>query len=271
MHRHRTLLGVVGVLALTFTTSACTSSDGNDVAGDEAETEDGADADTTGGDLARLRALHLGVFPGDVNTGVELFVNGQASGLALEFKDGTGHTEFPAGEYDFDIVPAGGTLDDSVFSIQSFPLEADFDYTLHATGYIAPSGAFDAQFGVDMVPENPDGIPPGSTRLNIIHSAPLAAFSPVAVWIVDDGCAPVEPLIETFAHLDVVFDVDLPAGPLGLGLDLGQDDAVNACFFVPDLGAGALVNVYISNDDASVPALILHLPDGSVAEVTAEG
>lgn len=234
------------------------------------EEEETTEEETTGGEEGRVRLMHLGVFPGDENTGVDIFVNGEAPGITFEFKQGTDYVALPVGTYDFDIVPAGGTIDDSVFTVEGFAIEAGVDYAVFASGYLDP-GDGDGEFGVAFFPENPADIAEGDTRLNVIHAAALGAFNPVDVWLVDENCDPTMPLLEDFPYLGGALDFDVPVGPLSLGLDVGQDATVDACFFVPELPGGALINVYAVNTSEGVPSLIAHLPDGSIAEVNPEG
>ncbi len=287
------------LLGLTLSLSACPSDDGgNEEVGDTGTTDatdtgttdpsdtgttdpsdtgttdpsdtgttDPSDTGTTGEPAtAMVRLMHLGVFPNDENTGVDIYADGAPTGVTFEFKQGTPYVELPVGTYTFDVVPSGGTIDDSVFTVPDFALAEGEMWSIYAAGYVAPEGD-DAGFGVGAFTANLDGIPAGNVRLNIIHAAALAAFDPVDVWLVDAECAPVAPVLEGFAYGDAALDVDVPAGPLGVGLDVGQDATVDACFAVPDLGADIVVDVYAVNDSQGAPSLIAHLPDGTVAEL----
>ena len=253
--------------------------DGDPTTGDgdgDPTTGDGdGDGDPTTGDgdgdpaeVGMLRLMHLGVFPDDANTGVDIFVNGEASGISFEFKDGTDYVELPVGAYDFDIVPAGGTIDDSVLTVEGFEIAAGDMWEVIAAGYVASENEGDAGFTVLALNEDHVDIPAGNIRLNVFHTGALAALTPVDVWVVDDNCEPVQEILPAFEFGQVAANVDLPAGPLPLGFDVGQDDTVDACFVVPDLGGDILVNAFAVNDDAGNVTIVAHLPDGSVAEVT---
>jgi hypothetical protein len=241
--------------------------------GDGDQTGDG-DGDQTGdGDGDRetgmLRLIHLGVFPNDTNTTVDIFVNGAASGISISFKEGTDYVELPVGEYTFDIVPAGGSIDDSVLTVADFPISAGDMWEVIAAGYVAPDGD-DAPFTVLAFPEDADGIPSGSTRLNVFHTGALAALTPVDVWVVDDNCDPVSPLLPDFEFGQVAGNVDVPSAPLWVGFDVGQDATVDACFAIPALGGDIMVNAFAVNDDAGNVSIVAHLPDCSIAELTPE-
>lgn len=251
--------------------------DGDSSTGDgdgDATTGDGDGDATTGdgdgdGDVGALRLVHLGVFPGDTDTDVDVFVNGEASGITFAFKDSTDYVELPAGDYTFDIVPAGGTIDDSVLTVPDFPLAAGDSWEIFAYGYVAAEGE-DAAFAVGAFNENKADIPAGQNRLNVVHAAASAALSPVDVWVVDADCAPDTPLITDFEVGQYAADVDLPDAAIKLGLDAGQDGTVDACFEVPALGGDVFANAFAVNDDAGNITIIAHLPDGTNVELSPE-
>lgn len=216
-----------------------------------------------------VRLVHAGVFPGDTGTDVDIFVNGAPAGITFAFKQGTGYVELPAGTYDFDVVPAGGAIEDSVFNVPDFVIADGDMWEIYASGYVAPEGEGDAGFSVFALAENHVDIPAGSNRFNIIHAGALGALNPVDVWAVDADCAPVDPLFTDFAYGTFAADVDLPDAELKVGFDVGQDATVDACFTIPALG-GILVNAFAINDSQGNVSILAHLPDGSVVELTPE-
>ncbi|MFO7563199.1 MAG: hypothetical protein R6X02_11195 [Enhygromyxa sp.] len=102
----------------------------------------------------------------------------------------------------------------------------------------------------------------------VIRAAVMAME--VDVWVVDEECEPVSPLLQDLEFGSVAAKVDLPAGPLWVGFDVGQDATVDACFAIPDLGGDIMVNAFAVNDDAGQVSIVAHLPDGSIAELTPE-
>jgi len=206
------------------------------------------------------------VFPDDTGTDVDVFVNGEASGITFGFKDTTDFVDFEVGTYTFDIVPAGGTIDDTVFTVADFAIEADAQWSVFASGYVASDAG--AAFTVGAIQEDRTTIEDGKVRVQVTHAAALGALDPVDIWIVDEACAPASPLAEDFAFgATGVFDLDTTA--LNLGFDVGQDGTVDACFNVPDVEVtNDIVSVYAVNDDAGAVSLIAHLPSGDSAEVT---
>jgi hypothetical protein len=238
--------------------------DGDGAPGDgDGAPGDGDGAAATG----MLRLVHLGVFPNDTGTDVDIFVNGENSGITFAFKQGTDYVELPVGTYDFDVVPSGGTIDDSVFTVSDFALGEGEKWEIYAAGYVAPEGD-DNGFGVGAFLENSDGIPAGNNRLNVVHAGALGALTPVDVWVVDDQCAPVMPLLTDFNFGDIAADVDLPNAAIRVGFDVGQDATVDACFEIPALGGDILVNAFAVNDSQGNVSIIAHLPDGSIAELS---
>ena len=105
----------------------------------------------------------------------------------------------------------------------------------------------------------------------MVHAAALGALSPVNVWAVDDSCAPVDPLITDFNFGDSG-SVELDSTMVNVGLDVGQDNTVDACFKIPDTGVtDDIVTVYAVNTDGGAPSLVAHLPTGDNAEINPEG
>ena len=90
----------------------------------------GTDAEVT--DKARVRVIHLAPAAEDV----DIFVNGgeEAAIEALGFAESTDYVELDPGSYDFDVSPAGGSVDDAVISAADVTLEAGKDYTVAAWG-----------------------------------------------------------------------------------------------------------------------------------------
>lgn len=248
----------------------------NDAAGNVsivAHTPNGMNAEVTPTEIPEptgaVRLAHFGVFPDGVDSSVDVFVNGAPSGITFAFKDTTDYVALPVGTYDFDIVPSGGTIENSVFQVADFAINDGDTWSVFAAGAAAPIEGQNG-FTVSAFADDDSAIPSGNIRLNIIHAAALTALDPVDVWLVDDNCAPAgtEPLLPGFEFTDTSGTLDIPASALGVGFDIGANATVDACFQVPNLGGDQLVNVYATNTAAGAVSLVAHLPDGSMAEVT---
>ncbi|MEC7242606.1 MAG: DUF4397 domain-containing protein [Myxococcota bacterium] len=265
----RPLLSALSILALTACGGDSDSTDDGSSSDTGVVTDSGSsDTGTAPEETAEIRLAHFGVFPNDEGTSVDVFVNGEASGITFGFKDTTGFVALPVGTYDFDIVPAGGTIDDSVFTVEGFSLEADAQWSIYAAGYVAAGAG--SSFTVSAVQEDRASIPEGKVRIQVVHAAALGILDPVDIWAVDDACAPVSPLAEGFQFTNSGnFDLDSTA--VNVGFDIGQDQTVDACFKVPDLGiTDEIVSVYAVNNDAGEATLVAHLPDGTSAELQPE-
>ena len=111
---------------------------GDDGTGDDGGDDGGADDGGDDGSAATgaVRLAHFGVFPGDTGTEVDIFVNGANSGITFGFKDTTGFVDLPVGTYDFDVVPSGGTIEQSVYSVPGFEITENATWSIFAAGYV---------------------------------------------------------------------------------------------------------------------------------------
>lgn len=238
--------------------------------GDDPDTTDDTDvdSDTTADETARIRLTHLGVFPDGMDSAVDIYVNGEASGVTFSFGDTTDYIELPVGSYDFAVVPAGGELGDAAATVEDFALAADESWAIVAQGYVAP-GAGEPGLTVGAFQESYEELDAQTTRLNVFHSAAAPAFDPVDVWTADADCNPTgdAPLIDEFAYGATVGGVDIPVGAIGIALDVGNDGVVDACFQVPELPGEAVINVFAANDLDGVPFLLAQLPGGDDAQL----
>lgn len=243
------LLTPFSLLALT----ACSGSDEKNAA-DEAETDTDGNTDTdTGTDTdvpseeASLRVLHLSP---DAPS-VDAYAAGAVAVTGLGFQSGTPYLPVPAGDLDVAIVPADGSIDDAVLEL-SLPLVGGSSYTAVAWRRVASLDAL-------LLTDDASGIDPGNVRIQLVHAA--ADVGDVDVWALGSGTL----LADDFAQgASAVLDV--PVGPLAVGLDLDEDAVPDVTFDVPELPGGALYNVFAVNDDGGA-FLLAQLPDGSVARV----
>lgn len=218
--------------------------------------------------FAKLRLLHLGVFPAEAESEVSIFLNGEDSEIAFSFLEGTDYVELPPGTYKVDIVPAGGTIDDSAFTIDALEL-ADRDvFSAAAVGYVEP-GEGDGELQVLLATDNAAAISPALMRLRVTHAAAASSLANVDIWRVDQACLPTgdEPLVSDLAFTDSTVLQDMALGAFNFGLDASGDGQVDACFQMPSLLGGALYNIYAVNDADGVPSVVIHRPDGAVTEL----
>lgn len=172
----------------------------------------------TGGtmpDTAMVRAAHLAPdVPAAGDTAVDILVNGEPSGITLEFGESSGFVELPPGEYTFGIAAAGST--DSVLDIG--PVTLDAGDVLNAIAYrdedsdaAVPVSAF-AVPGINTATS-------GNGTVYVAHGAEDDALDPVDVISTVPGACP-DPILDDFAFGDVTDPLDLPATTLHLGFSL---------------------------------------------------
>lgn len=185
----------------------------------------------TGGtptNMAMVRAAHLapGV-PSVEDTAVDIVINGEPSGITLEFGQSSGFAELPPGDYTFGIAAAGST--ESVLDIGPVTLLAGdvlnaIAYRDEASDAPVPVAAF-AIPGVNAAPA-------GDGTLYVAHGADDAALDPVdLIDVVPAACPP--PILDNLAFGAVEGPLELPAGTLNIGFSL---DSTEEC----QLDAGPL-------------------------------
>ncbi|MEM9460983.1 MAG: DUF4397 domain-containing protein [Myxococcota bacterium] len=229
-------------------------------------TEDPTDPDSSSsttddppGDNAQVRVLHLGVRA----PGVDLFANGMGPIIQdLQFREGTPYTPVPEGTYTFDISVTGTPVEDAVLSAD-LTLDANTSYTAVAIGDLEMT---DGAPGLDVIALVDDAadIDAANIRVTAIHAAP--AVGQVDIWEVTAEPLPLFENVDygTFATLGM----DVPAGPLMIGIDVDDDATPDLTFDVDATGlGGSQVNVFANNDENGDVALIIQLPTGDLLQV----
>lgn len=217
----------------------------------DADSDSDTDADTDT-DMGSVRVLHLSPDAG----AVDVFLDGDSSPLltAVPFLAGTGYLTVPAGSHTFDIAPAGAGIGAAVLSA-TVDVTAGGAYSATAYGTVG-NGTLDLLALVD----DDGGIASGDVRLQISHTAD--GVGQVDLWELAGPSA-----VLSDVDFGATASVDVAGGALPLGLDVNDDASPDWQFSVPDLGTGALIDVYAVATQADGPFLVAHLPDGSVATV----
>lgn len=122
-------------------------------------------------DEARVRVIHAS--PDAPN--VDVYANGNAVLTDVPFEASSGYLGVPAGDYTFEVFPAGADADatEPVLSIDA-SLDANTDYTVVAVGEVAN---IEAAVFVD----NNAAPAAGKAHINVIHAGPDAPAVDVAV------------------------------------------------------------------------------------------
>jgi len=203
---NKTIFLISFVAALALGVVGCGDSDGNDGAGGTGGTP------TT---MAMVRAAHLapGV-PSAEDSAVDILVNGEPSGITLEFGQSSGFVELPPGEYTFGIAAAGST--DSVLDIGPVTLAAGD--VLNAIAYRDDASTAPVPLSVFAIP-GVNSAPAGQGTLYVAHGADDPLLNPADVINALPGACP-EPILNDFAFGTVTDALALPAGTLNIGFSL---------------------------------------------------
>ena len=185
----------------------------------------GDDSGGTGGtggtptNMAMIRAAHLApAVPSADDTAVDILVNGEPSGITLEFGESSGFAELPPGEYTFGIAAAGST--DSVLDIGPVTLLAGD--ILNAIAYRDETSTAPVPVSAFAIP-GVNSAPAGDGTLYVAHGADNMALDPVdLIDVLPAACPP--PILDDLAFGAVEGPLELPAGTLNIGFSLDSTD-----------------------------------------------
>lgn len=196
---------------------------------------------------ANVRAIHLSPDAPAVN----VFANG-ANAATIEFEDGTGYLELPAG--DNDLAVSTGALEDAFLGPLTLDLTEDANYTVAVFGVAAHAQA--------LVLEDDLSEPAaGNIRIRAIHTAVGVGN----VNIITGGA----PLYEDVPFGAAGDALEVPAGAYVIGLDVNDDHHPDVSFALPTLAAGTIANVFATSDGHGTVFLLAQLADGTIVRVDA--
>jgi hypothetical protein len=188
---------------------------------------------------------------------VDVLANGAVALFSNQsFPGATPTIGVQSGTYDLDVVPAGGTVGDSVLSLPRTTLAPGIEYVVAAfrpLSRIAP-----------IVYTRTTAAPaPGTIRVRAVHAADgVGEVDILAVGSGNTGTALFRDLAEGAATLEAT----LPAGAYRVGIDTNNDSAAEFVFDLPSLAAGTVVDAYAINDGGDV-FLLAVFPDGTEARI----
>ncbi len=119
--------------------------------------------------MAKVRVIHASPDA----PAVDVLVNGERAVEGLEFQSGTDYLELAAGDYQFQVVPAGGEAADAVIDAMA-TLEAGTWYSVVAVGTL---DSIEPLIVVDDVTEPAAG----QAHIKVVHASPDAPAVDVAV------------------------------------------------------------------------------------------
>jgi hypothetical protein len=230
----------------------------------EGQTTVHADPSTTGEPAPRawLRALHLGMGIGSPT--IDVYANGgEPLFEALGFRDGTGYVELPPGATALAITRSGEPVEAALLT-PMLMLESEQSNTLAIIGDLTGAPGLQSIGLVDYA----QGIAPGSVRITFVHAA--HAMGPFDVFEVSGAPTALLEDLE-FGGSAPLGDIPAPALAIGIEVELDDDTALDVTFDV-DLTelVGQQLDLYVHNDAAGVPALVVQLADGQVLTIDAD-
>ena len=119
--------------------------------------------------MAKVRVIHASPDA----PAVDVLVNGERAVEGLAFQSGTGYLDLEAGDYQFQVVPAGGEAEDAVIDANA-TLEAGTWYSVVAVGTL---DSIEPLVVVDSITEPAAG----QAHIKVVHASPDAPAVDVAV------------------------------------------------------------------------------------------
>lgn len=223
--------------------------------------------------IAQVQIIHNSPF--STTTGgpaVDIFVNGEAPDDGplkdFQFRTATPFIELPGNvDFTFDVVPAGGTIDQSLFNLPAGELGNN------SLAIVAHGIAGNAQqpFNLAILPgARSFATDPGNVDLTVFHGAPDAPAVDVDVVTVGEV---VDSL--AFGAFNNEGYLEVPEGDYYLGLRVNNTIGALSTFRANLTGlAGGAATVfasgYLANASATGFGLFAALPSGAVAELPVE-
>ncbi len=201
------------------------------------------------GDKGKVQIIHLSPDA----PAVDVVVNDSRLALAdVEYLGASPAFRVNEGTYELGFPVAGEV--DPVFTGE-VEVVAGLGYTVVA---------FDALENIraGVITNSLSDLPDGFIRLQVVHTA--VGVADVDVWDLDSGAQ----ILDDF-DFGYYASLDLPRGPLNIGLDLDEDAVPDVTFSVPGLGADKLINVFVVNDDVGVALYAVDV-NGTTARVDAD-
>lgn len=201
----------------------------------------------------RLRVVHLSP---DAPAVTPLFAGAPPEPFtSISFPSSTGYASISAAEGDLDIT-TDGTAETSVLTAP-LRFEDGLAYTAVALGRVADLRAL-------FFADDASGLATGEVRVRAIHGAPdvgqVDLFS-----VASDGAPTV--LVSDVDFGTASDPLDLPAGAYTLGVDVDDDATPDLYFELPELPAGTLANVYVTQDAGGAVFALAQLDGDATARI----
>ena len=248
-------VGIVAAAALALTGCGDDATGTGGTAGSGGTAGDGG----TGGAMAmaNVTGVHLApAVPAADDTEVEIFLNGQPSGVTLSYAETTGRIPLPVGTYDIGLGLPGA--DAPLLQLDGVELAEGDDLNV-----IAYAVTGDIPFDVFVISNSTEGLEAGFGRVFVAHGANDPILDPVNVVTTDVPVTACTDLLPGFAFGEVLPEGGLPLAEGSVNVGFTLDDTC------PPLAAGP-VEVPITPDVVSIAVAVDEDPsDGLLLELFA--
>ncbi len=200
-------------------------------------------------DLQRLRIVHLS--PDAPPVQPLLDGTGRSEYGQIAFPSSSNYASLIAQEAELDVT-VDGTLNTSVLNA-ALEFEPGASYTAVAINRVSSIGALFFQ-------DDKRGLAAGDIRVRAIHGAPDVDQVDILAVAEDGSTSTLLADVDTGTAAE---PFDIPAGAYTIGVDLNNDMKPELYFELPELGAGTLANVYVTQEDSGKVFVLAQL-DGDV-------
>jgi hypothetical protein len=204
-------------------------------------------------DIQRLRVVHLSPDA----PAVEPLLDGESRSEfgQIVFPTGTNYASLLAMETTLDVT-VDGTISSSVLSAD-LEFERGASYTAVAINRVSSIGAL-------FFRDDASGLAAGDIRVRAIHGAPDVGQVDIYAVAGDGALTTLLSNVDTGTAAE---PLDVVAGAYTLGVDVDNDEKPDLYFELPELSAGTLANVYVTQDNAGSVFMVAQLPDGSITRI----
>jgi hypothetical protein len=200
-------------------------------------------------DLQRLRVVHLSPDAPPVEPLLDGTSRSEFGQIA--FPSSSSYASLIANEAELDVT-VDGTLNTSVLNA-ALAFEPGASYTAVAINRVSSIGAL-------FFRDDKRGLAAGDIRVRAIHGAPDVGQVDVLAVAADGTTSPLVSNVDTGTAAE---PFDLPAGAYTVGVDLNNDAKPELYFELPELAAGTLANLYVTQEDSGKVFALAQL-DGDV-------
>lgn len=201
--------------------------------------------------MAKVRVIHASPDA----PAVDILVNGERAIEGLAFQEGTIYLDLAAGDYQFQVVPAGGEADSAVIDATA-TLEAGTWYSVVAVGTL---DSIEPLIVVDDITEPAAG----KAHIKVVHASPDAPAVDVAVT---DG-----PILFENAPFTAATDY-LPVDAATYELEIRPTGTEDVALAIPGLAldAGTVYSAYAMGQLADGTLTVVPFVDATFEQTSAE-